>query len=84
MTKEYKPIILLNVIPNTYKEVKNAIKYRSDTLTPKIVIDSLRSKEMEELRSDRKHGEVHMLRGRSQSRGQEGGGKKKGRSKSKS
>lgn len=78
-----KTIILLNVIPNTYKVAKNASKYGRDILTHEIVIDSLRSKEME-LKSERKHGQVHTLRGRSQSRGQEGGGKKKGRSRSKS
>jgi len=47
MSEEYKIIILLNAILDTYKEVKNAIKYGKDTLTPKILIDSLRSKEME-------------------------------------
>ena len=48
-----------------------------------IVIDSLKSKEME-LTIQRKHGEIHIIRGRSHFRSQEGGRKKKGRSKSKS
>ena len=82
VTKEYKAIILWNVIPDAYKEIKNVIKYGRDTLTPEIIIDSLRSKEME-LKSEKRHGEVHMIRGRSQSRGHERGGKKKGRSRSK-
>ena len=52
-------------------------------MTPEIIIDSLKSKEME-LRNERKSGKVHMLRGRSQSKSYEGGGKKKGRNRSKS
>ena len=36
-----------------------------------------------ELRSETKHGEVHMMRGRSQFESQEWGNKKKGKSKSK-
>lgn len=81
MSEEYKTIILLNVIPDTYKEVKNAIKYSRDTLTPEIVINSLRSKEFE-LRSERKYGEVHMIRGRPKFKNQEESSKKwKGRSK---
>ena len=44
-------------------------------MTLEIVIDSLRSKEME-LRNERKCGEIHMLRGRSQSRSYEGAGKR--------
>ena len=79
VSEEYKTIILLNVIPNTYKEDGR------DTLTPEIVIDSLRSKEMElKHESERKFGKVHVMRGRSQLRSQEKGSKKgKDRSKSK-
>jgi len=83
ISEEYKAVILLNVIPDIYKEVKNVIKYGRDTLTLEIVIDSLRSKEME-LKHEKRHGEVHMMIGRSQSKNQEGGGKNKGRSRSKS
>jgi len=85
MSEEYKTIILLNVIPDTYKEVKNVIKYGKHTLTPKIIIDSLRSKEIElKHESERNYGEIHMMRGRSQLKSQEEGSKKrKGRSKSK-
>lgn len=64
----YKAIILLNAIPDIYREVKNAIKYGRDILTPEIVVDSLRSKEMEMRaeKHDRKSGEIHMMRGRTQ------------------
>lgn len=47
ISETYKAIILLNYIPHTYKNVKNAIKYDGDSLTPKILIDPLSSKEME-------------------------------------
>lgn len=88
VSEEYKAIILLNVIPDTYRDVKNAIKYGRDTLTPEIVINSLRSKDMEMRaeRVERKNGEVHMMRGRSQSMTRDNqsgyafGGKKKNRS----
>ncbi|XP_022897693.1 uncharacterized protein LOC111411390 [Olea europaea var. sylvestris] len=43
VSETYKVIILLNSIPGTYKEVKNAIKYDRDTLTPEIIINSLKS-----------------------------------------
>lgn len=39
--------MLLYDILEKYREVKNAIKYGRDILTPEIVINSLRSKEME-------------------------------------
>ncbi|KAL2471752.1 Retrovirus-related Pol polyprotein from transposon TNT 1-94 [Abeliophyllum distichum] len=64
-----KAIILLNAIPDSFKEVKNAIKYGRETLTPDIVIDSLKSKkrELKFEKNERKKGEVHFVRGRSQS-----------------
>lgn len=47
-------------------EVKNIIKYDRDALKPELVIDSLRSKEME-LKAEKDEetsGEVHMIRSR--------------------
>ncbi|KAL2534001.1 DNA polymerase zeta catalytic subunit-like [Abeliophyllum distichum] len=98
VSEEYKAVILLNSIPDIYKEVKNAIKYGRDTLTPEIVIDSLRSKEMEMKaeKHDKKSGEIHMMRSRTQFRqtsspdyqssgeSSNNGGKKKGKSWSRS
>lgn len=81
-------------MPDMYKEVKNAIKYSRDTLTPEIVIDSLRSKEVE-IRAekyDKKNVEIHMMWGRTQFRqnshdgyqssdeSSSNGGRKKGKS----
>jgi len=37
-----------------------------------------------ELKHEKRHGEIHIMRGRSQSKNQEGGNKKNGRSRSKS
>ncbi|KAL2474843.1 Retrovirus-related Pol polyprotein from transposon TNT 1-94 [Abeliophyllum distichum] len=70
VSEEYKAIILLNFIPEIYKEVKNAIRYGRDTLTPEIVIDSHRSKEMDVKveKDDKKSGNIHMMRGRTQFR----------------
>ncbi|KAL2487396.1 Uncharacterized protein Adt_32152 [Abeliophyllum distichum] len=90
-----KVIILLNAIPDSYKEVKNVIKYGRETLTPDIVIDSLKSKERELKfeKNERKNGEIHFVRGRPQSRGgngsgggggQNSGGNRKDRNRSKS
>ncbi|CAA2988653.1 Hypothetical predicted protein, partial [Olea europaea subsp. europaea] len=46
VSENYKAIILLNSILDSYKKVKNVIKYGRDTLTPGILIHSLRSKEI--------------------------------------
>lgn len=69
VSDEYKTVVLLNAIPEAYKEVKDAIKYGRDTLTPDIVIDSLRSKELE-LKSERGNSghENLFARGRTLSR----------------
>ncbi|XP_022894035.1 uncharacterized protein LOC111408520 [Olea europaea var. sylvestris] len=70
VSETYKVIILLNTILDSYKEVKSAIKYGKDTLTPEIVIDFFRSKEME-IRAekyDNMSSELHMIRGRTQFR----------------
>ncbi|KAL2497738.1 cysteine-rich RLK (RECEPTOR-like protein kinase) 8 [Abeliophyllum distichum] len=44
---EYKAIILLNSIPEAYKDVKSAIKYGRDDLTVDMFINALRSKSRE-------------------------------------
>ncbi|KAL2472246.1 Retrovirus-related Pol polyprotein from transposon TNT 1-94 [Abeliophyllum distichum] len=59
-------VILLNFLSDSYKEVKNAIKYAMDTLTQAIVIDALRSRDLE-VRKEFKRGareESHFVRGR--------------------
>jgi hypothetical protein len=46
-------VVLLNSIGDKYKDVKSAIEYGRDTLTTEIIINALRTKELE-LKSDRK------------------------------
>lgn len=71
---EYKDIILLNAIFDSYKEIKNVIKYgknmQSD-FTSNIVIDSLKRKEIEMKgeRDNRKIEKIHQMMGRSHFRG---------------
>lgn len=66
VSETYKAIILLNSMPDSYREVKNAIKYGRDTLTPEIDIDSIKSKEMEikAEKEDKMNGELHSMRSR--------------------
>ncbi|KAL2470734.1 Retrovirus-related Pol polyprotein from transposon TNT 1-94 [Abeliophyllum distichum] len=80
-------------IDNSYEGSQDVIKYGRGTLTPDIVIDSLKSKERELKfeKNERKNGEVHFVRGRPQSEdgnggrgGQNSGSNINGRSRSKS
>lgn len=69
ISEEYKTVILLNAIPEAYRDVKSAIKYGRDTLTPEVVINSIRSKELE-LKTERqgKEFEILFMRGRQPNR----------------
>lgn len=40
-------MILLNSLPDSYKDIKNAIKYSRDALTQSIVTNARRSRELE-------------------------------------
>lgn len=62
MSKTYKIMILLNSKPYTYKEIKN-FNYDGDTITPEIVIDFLKSKEMKinTKKRDKKSGKIYMM-----------------------
>ncbi|CAH9119673.1 unnamed protein product [Cuscuta europaea] len=68
---DYTAIVLLNAIPDSYNDVKSAIKYGRDDITLDIVINGLRSKELD-LKHSRSHhresGEALFVRGRSKSR----------------
>ncbi|XP_022880411.1 uncharacterized protein LOC111397640 [Olea europaea var. sylvestris] len=46
-------VIILNSLLESYKDVKNVIKYARDTLTQVIVIDALRSRELDVSRENR-------------------------------
>ncbi|KAL0290839.1 UNVERIFIED_CONTAM: hypothetical protein Sangu_2558700 [Sesamum angustifolium] len=44
---DYSPIVLLNAIPETYGDVKAAIKYGRDNVNLETVVSGLKSKEMD-------------------------------------
>ncbi|KAL5582021.1 hypothetical protein UlMin_014463 [Ulmus minor] len=46
-TDEHFAVILLNALPDSYSNLKDAMEYGRDTLTSEIVINSLRSKELD-------------------------------------
>ncbi|CAH9077615.1 unnamed protein product [Cuscuta europaea] len=68
---DYTAIVLLNAIPDSYNDVKSAIKYGRDDITLDIVINGPRSKELD-LKHSRNHHresrEALFVRGRSKSR----------------
>lgn len=55
LVDENQAIILLNSLPENYKEVKTAIKYSMDLLSLSTVLDDLRSKDFE-IKSGKKKG----------------------------
>lgn len=57
LSGENQPVILLNSLPEKYKEVKSAIKYGRDSLALDIVLDSLQSKELE-MKTEKKESEA--------------------------
>ncbi|KAA0036441.1 hypothetical protein E5676_scaffold360G00940 [Cucumis melo var. makuwa] len=63
ISDENQAIILLNSLPETYREVKAAIKYGRDSLTMSIVLDALKTRYLE-IKKERKDGELLMARGR--------------------
>ncbi|KAL0411600.1 UNVERIFIED_CONTAM: hypothetical protein Slati_3749700 [Sesamum latifolium] len=67
---EYSPIVLLNAIPDTYGDVKSAIKYGRDSVNLEIVINGLKSKEIDlkTNKSSQSNNEVNMVRGRTKNR----------------
>ncbi|CAA3009530.1 Hypothetical predicted protein [Olea europaea subsp. europaea] len=54
-------VILLNSLPESYREMKNAIKYGRDTLTQAIVSDALKSRELELKRGNITHSREESL-----------------------
>ncbi|KAL0449089.1 UNVERIFIED_CONTAM: Retrovirus-related Pol polyprotein from transposon TNT 1-94 [Sesamum latifolium] len=70
---DYSPIVLLNVIPETYGDVKSTIKYGRDSVNLETVISGLKSKEID-LRTNRpsqNQPEVNLVRGRTKNRNNE-------------
>ncbi|KAL5569740.1 hypothetical protein UlMin_026315 [Ulmus minor] len=89
-TDEHFAVILLNALPDSYSNLKDAMEYGRDTLTSEIVINSLRSKELN-LKMKGKassNGEGLFVRGRPTAKKNYKGGKRgksqnRGRSQSK-
>ncbi|KAL2484778.1 gag pre-integrs domain-containing protein [Abeliophyllum distichum] len=44
---EHQAIIVLNALPDTFKDVRNTIEYGRDSLTTEIVVNSLRTKNLD-------------------------------------
>ncbi|TYK04234.1 Retrovirus-related Pol polyprotein from transposon TNT 1-94 [Cucumis melo var. makuwa] len=61
MSDENQVVILLNSLPETYREVKATIKYGQDSLTMSIVLDALKTRNLE-IKKERKDGELLMAR----------------------
>ncbi|KAL0384957.1 UNVERIFIED_CONTAM: hypothetical protein Sradi_2890000 [Sesamum radiatum] len=67
----YSPIVLLNAIPDTYNDVKAAIKYGRDSVNLETVINGLKSKEID-LKTNKpsqSSNEVNMVRERKKNSG---------------
>ena len=65
---EHFAVILLNSLPESYKDVKNAIKYGRDEFSYDIVVSSLRSRELELKSEIKEMGEGLIVRGRIKNR----------------
>ncbi|TXG52803.1 hypothetical protein EZV62_021972 [Acer yangbiense] len=83
LSDENQAIIVLNSLPDSYKDLKAAIKYGRDSLTLEDVLGALRSREME-MRSEKKAstGEGLNVRGRTEKKNSSRKGRGKSRSKS--
>ncbi|KAL0403855.1 UNVERIFIED_CONTAM: hypothetical protein Sradi_2026300 [Sesamum radiatum] len=67
---DYTPIVLLNAIPETYSDVKAAIKYGRDNVSLDTVINGLKSKEIDLKTSSpsQDQQEVNFVRGRAKNK----------------
>ncbi|KAL0427258.1 UNVERIFIED_CONTAM: hypothetical protein Slati_2900600 [Sesamum latifolium] len=81
---DYTPIVLLNAIPETYSDVKAAIKYGRDNVSLDTVINGLKSKEMyiKTNKTNQPNSEVNFVRGRTKNRNSDYKYRKNGRSRS--
>ena len=81
MSDENLAVILLNSLLDIYREVKASIKYGRDSLIMNIVLDALKSKDLE-IKKERKDKELLLAKGRSEKKSWKGK-EKSSRSKSK-
>ena len=71
MSDENQAVIILNSLPETYREVKATIKYGRDSLTMSVVLDALKTRSLE-IKKERKDGELLMARGMSEKKSWKG------------
>ena len=64
MSDENQALILLNSLPQTYREVKATIKYSRNSLTMSVALDALKTRKLE-IKKVRMDGELLMAKGRS-------------------
>ncbi|KAL0366971.1 UNVERIFIED_CONTAM: hypothetical protein Sradi_3587200 [Sesamum radiatum] len=71
---DYSPIVLFNAIPDTYNDVKSAIKYGRDSVNLETVINGLKSKEIDLKRNklSQSNNEVNIVKGRTKNRNSDG------------
>ncbi|KAL2232804.1 UNVERIFIED_CONTAM: Retrovirus-related Pol polyprotein from transposon TNT 1-94 [Sesamum indicum] len=69
---EYSPIVLLNAIPESYSDVKAAIKYGRDSINIETVVNGLKSKELDLKinKPSQNQYEINSVRGRPKFRNQ--------------
>ncbi|KAL0399720.1 UNVERIFIED_CONTAM: hypothetical protein Sradi_2315300 [Sesamum radiatum] len=83
---EYSPIVLLNAIPDTYSDVKSAIKYGRDSVNLETVITGLKSRKID-LKTNilsQNHNEVNVVRGKGKYRDNRNNHDKRGKNRSRS
>ncbi|KAI5668948.1 hypothetical protein M9H77_18801 [Catharanthus roseus] len=61
---DYVAIILLNALPDSFNDVKSAIKYGRDDLSLYDVKNALKSKDLDLQKENKSHGENPFVRGR--------------------
>ncbi|TYK10340.1 Retrovirus-related Pol polyprotein from transposon TNT 1-94 [Cucumis melo var. makuwa] len=71
MSDENQAVILLNSLPEIYREVKAAIKYGRDSLNMSIMLDALKTRNLE-IKKECKDGELLMARRRSEKKSWKG------------
>ncbi|KAI5659612.1 hypothetical protein M9H77_28405 [Catharanthus roseus] len=59
-----KLVILLNALPDSFNDVKSAIKYGRDDLSLSDVKNALKSKDLDLQKENKSHGENLLVRGR--------------------
>lgn len=66
MSDGNKDSIILNSLPDSYSEVKTTIKYGRDSVTLDIVLNALRSRDLELKKQKRKDAEAMFARDRNE------------------